>query len=1329
MMKKFMIFLVSLVPIMLILVVQLTSTYIEKTKYVAVETIKIEHTDLEIFKVTTENAEYKLTVNVYPVSATNKDLIYVSSDENIAVVDENGNITFKDFGYVTITVKSETSDYISASREFFVTDTKPHRIELVEYPGEMRVGETFFIKSNIVPNEAEDKTLSYSSSNADVATVSPDGKITAVSAGKTTISLIAINGVTQEFDLDITMPASGIYIPAEQKNRITGKSTIAVPTVEILPENATNKKAIFSCDDPEIAYIENNSKIVFLKSGTATFTAATEDGGFTEKFSVNYTGGYVIGAEISTDSKNVRMDYVENKRFTLNYSVYPLDADLNNVWFESSDTSVVVAEGKEFIVKGGGKAVITMFADTGDNKIVSKANVYISRAAERIEAADVVVYNPVFSLDYKVFPTDFTDDISFSVNSNRATVTKDGIVKFNEYGEVIITVSTTSGVQKQIRATYEKADAINKEINKNEQKITVNYKETFMLLFNAELGFGVPTYSVDNTEILSFNEETKEFTANLGGETKITATDGISTFTVSVLVIRKAEEIRVSSTDADLEKEETITAKTQIKIDVQVLPVDTTDKTVSFEVDDDDIAQISQTGLLTFYKAGTITVTAKTGEISWKKQIESTYNLPNDFSLDNSNIVLEDVNRTFDITVKEGSVFPFDCNIGLLDKEYTSSNKNVATVSDGGKITAVGKGNAVIYVKIGNVQKSIQVEVKVKTKEISILYKNEKITKGYIIGDSVQLGEYLLPIEANDKRVVWSLEQTDIATISDSGKLTFNSGCYGKAVVVLRAADSGISTSIEIERVKNPSSVDIYFNDVLYSGGTLTVAPKDTADISLKIVVGGKSLLDPENAIENIKYSATCDSGLTLTITSQGGGYYKISKNVSINKKLSATVNFSVGEVLQSISIEYLNLQSVDLELKNSEDINFGLEQKRVFGTLDYATDDSSDYTTNNRFSIAYSRKPQNNQDTLYWFSSNENFAYVNENGYLVVAWEKITAETQVTITVGDAPVLDKCSITASYTYTFVPGINVYTNNDYVRAVARNNNIILQTAFDAESGSDKVLEGADSHYFSADLYGNGYTLNFNNYTCQDVNFYGNVRNVTIKRANNSKDKDFGDKVISVFSSKEEKLVEYCVFQNAKKVWTAITANAEYKVIIKNCIIEHCSQTGLQIGSQNVGGIYLENTIFSDVAQAAVDFQGGNLYIKGFFDVYNFTTASEFENLDRYIIKVAFGTKSLEKYITKNSEGEKCANVAVFVSADAETVYFWDKFQSGYVANIDSTENVNGVCNGTGLGYEKVTLKLTSYYLFCSPIEGNSINGPDVVLTESGRAKVYRTYGK
>lgn len=1341
-MKKFMIFLTSLVPIILILVVQLTSTYIEGTKYVSVESIKVEQTPSEICKLTSENTEYELKVNVYPISATNKNLIYTSSDENIAVVDENGKITFKDFGEVTITVKSAVSESINTSSKFYVTDTKPHRIELTSYPETMIVGETFFIKSKVIPNEAENKTVTYSSSDSDIASVFPDGKISAVAPGKATITLTTINGVTESFDLEVIMPVSGIYIPAEQKYRITGKNTIDVPDAIVSPDVATNKKVIYSSDNPDLAYIENNTEIIFNKKGTATFTATTEDGGFSETFSVYYTGGFVISAEISSNSKYIEKDHSEGERFTLNYDIFPLNADLSNIRFVSSNESVISVDGKELIVKGGGKAVITMYAKTGEGEITSVANVYIKRAATEIEVGDVEVNTPNFMLDYKILPLDSTDDVSFTVNSNIATVTDDGMVTFKDYGEVKITIITTSGVEKEITARYTKAGSTIKEINQNNQELSVNYQDSFTLLFDAKLGFGMPTYSIDDTEILNYNDETKEFTAIKGGTVNIIATDGTSVYTVTVKVTRFAERIEIFSDEVDLTTEsDIVTAKKEITINANVLPIDTTNKKPNYSVNNLDVAEISDTGKLTFKRAGIVVVTVKVDNISIKKTIRSTFGMPDSFELSVSEYVFEDVENSFEISFK--SVSPIDCDLTELQKIFASTNTAVATVDENGLITAIGKGNARITVQIGSAVKTIDVEVKVKTKEVYILYNGSKITKGSILGESVQLSASILPLNANDKNVIWEVETgCDLASVDNSGLLTFKSGCYGTVKVKVSTIDSGINAYVNVTRLVHPEGIgiDIYINDELASDSTITVNPNDNADINLEIraTFSNGNLLDSEIALEyifkDIKFTSICDTGLTVDISSLGNGYYSISKDATVNKKLSATVTFSIEDESRTIYIDYLNLQGLELELNNEDDVDYGLEQKRVFGTQKFATDTVGDYTVSNKFIISYKRKPVDNSDILYWFSSNKNIAYVNEEGHLVVVSENVTTETQVTITVGNAADLDDCSVKAYYTYTFVPGYNVYTNNDYVRAVSKNYNLVLQTTLGTESdnkgGSFAVLQGASAHRYTGNLFGNGYTLNFANYTdIKDITFCGNLRNVTIKRTDydNSKN-NYKDKIISLGgSSISERFIEYCVFQNTQKVWVGIE-NASYKLTLRNCIIEHCSQTGLQVGSQNTAAIYFENMILADVSQAAVDFQGGNLYVKGFLDVYNFRKADDFDIVQKFLINAAYSRREFEKYIVKVNK-TKYANIAIFVTSNSnESVNFWNKAMNEYVLNVDDADN------GTGLNYEKVyASSLTkNYYLFCPPISGNEnnyINSPDVLLNEQGRAKVKRLYNE
>ncbi len=1325
-MKKFMIFLVGCVPIILILVVQVTGVYIEKTKYVSVETIKISETPSEIYKLTSESVEYELDINVYPVSATNKNLIYESSNENIAVVDENGKITFIDFGEVTITVKSAASERINASTKFLITDTKPHRIELTKYPETLLVEETFFVKSKVIPNEAENKTITYSSSDTAVATVYPDGKISAVAPGTATITLTTVNGVTECFDLKVIMPVSEIHIPAEQKYRIIGSNTVGVPDTVVSPDMATNKKVVYTSDNPELAYIRNNSEIVFTKSGTATFKATTEDGGFIETFSVYYTGGFVVSAEISSNSKNVEKDYNQNERFTLDYTVYPLDANLSNVKFESSNENVIAVDDKELIVKGGGKAVITMYADTGDGKITSVANVYIKRAATAIECNDIEVNSPAFKLNYKILPADSTDSVTFAVNSNVATVSDSGIVTFKDYGEVKITVTASSGVKKEITARYIKAGSTTKTIEKNNQELKVNYGDTFTLLFNAELGFGAHTYSIDNSAVLSFDDETKGFTATAGGMANITATGGTSTYTIIVSVIRYAEGLNVSCSDVDfIGGKDAVTAKKQITISASVFPEDATNKTPKYSVDNSDVAEISSAGILTFKRAGTVEITISADAVSVQKTIRSTFGMPDNFELNVSEYTFEDVGGEFDVGIV--SVSPADCDLTALQIDYSSTNTATVTVNNQGVIIAAGKGSAYVIVQIGSAKKSISVEVKLKTKEISVLYNNDKIDSGSVLGESVQLAVSLLPIDANNKNVVWSIETGgNNASITDNGLLTFNAGFYGTIKVKVSAVDSGISAFVDITRLIKPDdiNIDIYVNDASVSDTTLEIAATDNADINVEIRYSYSSgnLLDSENVLkyilDNIGFESVSDNGLTVDISPLENGYYSIIKSASVNKKLSTTITFYIDDVSTSLTIEYLNLQNLEFELKNEDDVAFGLEQKRVFGTQSFVSDSDSDYTVTNKFAVEYTRKPLDNQDVLYWFTSNDNVAYVDNEGYLVVLYESVNAmgETQVTITLGNAPALEDCTIKASYVYTFVPAYNVYNNNDYVRILKNNYSAVLHT-------DNLTPEKRDEHEYYGNLYGNGNILNFANYSCKNVSFYGNLTNVKIERTYiDDKKTSYENKVIVL--STYGKNVEYCIFRNTQKVWVGSA------VVIKNCIIEHCSQTGLQIGEENVGDIYLENTIFSDVAQAAVDFQAGNLYIKGFFDVYNFRAASDYGFGYKQAIESAYKDEAFQKFIYTN-DGTKYANISIFVTPDKDPkVYFWNSNINKYVLEEDSIEY------GTGMQYEKVEASASfifieiKYYLFCPVIEGNDknyINSPDVILTPSGREKVYRLY--
>ena len=150
-MKKLMIFLIACIPFVLIMVVQLTSVVIQETQYVAVEKVFFEKDEMVVEKLDYQDVPLQFPAKINPVGATHKAVIYSSSDTNIAVVDNFGNITFKDFGYVTIYAQSVDNKALITECRFHVTDNKAHRVEIVDAPTKMIINSTYFIRANIIP--------------------------------------------------------------------------------------------------------------------------------------------------------------------------------------------------------------------------------------------------------------------------------------------------------------------------------------------------------------------------------------------------------------------------------------------------------------------------------------------------------------------------------------------------------------------------------------------------------------------------------------------------------------------------------------------------------------------------------------------------------------------------------------------------------------------------------------------------------------------------------------------------------------------------------------------------------------------------------------------------------------------------------------------------------------------------------------------------------------------------------------------------------------------------------------------------------------------------
>ena len=144
-----------------------------------------------------------LTATVEPTNATNKTVMWSSSNDSVAMVDSNGNVTGKSRGFATITAKA-TDGNVSATCEVEVkqqvTGISLNKTELSLYTGREEK-----LTATVKPDNANDRTLIWSSSNPEVATVDSNGNVKAIGRGEAVITATANDGSGETATCTVTV--------------------------------------------------------------------------------------------------------------------------------------------------------------------------------------------------------------------------------------------------------------------------------------------------------------------------------------------------------------------------------------------------------------------------------------------------------------------------------------------------------------------------------------------------------------------------------------------------------------------------------------------------------------------------------------------------------------------------------------------------------------------------------------------------------------------------------------------------------------------------------------------------------------------------------------------------------------------------------------------------------------------------------------------------------------------------------------------------------------------------------------------------------------------
>ena len=319
-------------------------------------------------------------------------------------------------------------------------------------------GDTDELMATVMPENATDKGIEWTSNNESVATVSPTGLVTAIKDGKATITVKTNDGGFSAV-CEVTVNKKIIPVSEVELNKIEltldeGKEEKLVVTVK--PDNATDKSVVWESSNTAVATVDQEGLVTAVGEGKATITVKTNDGGFSASCEVTVKKKViaVTGVKLSAASMTLR----EGDKGTLTATVEPANATNKNVEWWTSDLDVVsvtsTSGGSNGYVeaRGAGKATVTVKTEDGEFSAsceitVEKKEVPVTGIALEQSSLLLPVGN-TYALKAHVQPSNATDqDIKWISNN-------EGVATVDQTGKVTAVAAGTADIRALLAGKF-----------------------------------------------------------------------------------------------------------------------------------------------------------------------------------------------------------------------------------------------------------------------------------------------------------------------------------------------------------------------------------------------------------------------------------------------------------------------------------------------------------------------------------------------------------------------------------------------------------------------------------------------------------------------------------------------------------------------------------------------------------------------------------------------------------------------------------------------------------------------------------------------------------
>lgn len=390
-----------------------------------------------------------ITATISPGDATNKQVKWTSSNPSILVSGGKITTSFKQgapttlingkpaLGQGTITATTEDGGKTAKCQvTVYAKVVAVTGIRLTETSLQLARGESRVLTATVLPDNATDKAVQWSSSDNSVASVDQKGTVTAVGVGEATITASA-GGFSASCSVSVGVPVTSISLDPDLL--YLTKGSVAVLTATVSPADATDKTVQWSSDNPSVATVDQNGRITAVDEGNAVITASA--GGFSASCSV-----YCIIIPVTAvilDKKSLSL--ARGTSETLKATVLPSDATDKTVKWSSDKSSVAtVDQNGQVTAVSSGDATIT--ASVGSVSATCAVSVFVPVTSVTLNSTSLTLsVGETALLDATVLPEDATDKTATWYSSDPEVATVDGgRITALDFGEAFITAQVGS---------------------------------------------------------------------------------------------------------------------------------------------------------------------------------------------------------------------------------------------------------------------------------------------------------------------------------------------------------------------------------------------------------------------------------------------------------------------------------------------------------------------------------------------------------------------------------------------------------------------------------------------------------------------------------------------------------------------------------------------------------------------------------------------------------------------------------------------------------------------------------------------------------------------